>query len=233
MNCLCVRTLRPLKDSPFPDVNKKVRTSPLLRRNRSERPTSGGVRALGRDFPEVLKAARTGSEFAWTQLYRAYAPGIRSYLKGRGASDPDDLTGEVFLQVVTALHNFSGDERDFRSWIFTVAHNRFVDERRAVRSRRDAPFPEEVIHSRAASGDVEGDALLELGGDHVRALIGSLTPDQQSVLLLRLLAGLTVDEVARAIGKKPGSVKALQRRGIASLRKKWAASRNPLSIEIR
>lgn len=210
-----------------------MRTSPLLRRDRSKRPTSSRVRTLGRDFADVLQSARTGSEAAWTQLYRAYAPGIWSYFRGRGASEPDDLTGEVFLQVVRDLHNFVGDERDFRSWIFTVAHNRFVDERRALRSRQDEPFPDDVIHSRAASDDVEGDALTGVGGDHVRALIASLTPDQQSVLLLRILAGLTVDEVARAIGKKPGSVKALQRRGLASLRKKWAATRNPFPIEIR
>lgn len=175
---------------------------------------------LGQDFADVLQSARAGSEVAWTQLYRAYAPRIRSYLKSRGAPEPDDLTGEVFLQVVRALPTFDGDEQHFRSWIFTVAHNRSVDGHRALRRRRDEPWPEEVLHSRAALGHVEHDAWATMGRDHVRVLIASLTPDQQSVLLLRLLGGLTVDEVARALGKRPGSVKALQRRGLASLRKK-------------
>lgn len=153
-------------------------------------------------------------------MYRAYAPGIRSFLKSRGAAEPDDLTGEVFLHVVRGLHTFSGGERDFRSWIFTIAHNRFIDERRARNRRPADPSPAEEIHTRSPSGDVERDALTQLDGNHIRALIASLTPDQQSVVLLRLLAGLTVDEVARVTGKKPGSVKALQRRGLASLRKK-------------
>jgi RNA polymerase sigma factor (sigma-70 family) len=153
-------------------------------------------------------------------LYRTYAPGIRSYLKSLGAAEPDDLTGEVFLHLVRALSTFSGDERDFRSWIFTIAHNRFIDERRARHRRPADPYPAEEIHTRSPSGDVESDALTELDGNHIRALIASLTPDQQSVLLLRLLAGLTVDEVARVTEKRPGSVKALQRRGLASLRRK-------------
>jgi RNA polymerase sigma factor (sigma-70 family) len=175
---------------------------------------------LGQDFADVLGAARTGSELAWTRLYRAYAPGVRSYLKSRGASEPDDLTGEVFLRVVRALPEFVGDEQHFKSWIFTVAHNRLVDGHRAQRRRRDEPCPDGVIECRAAVGNVEKDALTAIGGKRVRTLIGSLTPEQQSVLLLRLLGGLTVDEVARAVGKRSGAVKALQRRGLASLRKK-------------
>lgn len=178
------------------------------------------VLELGQDFSSILEGARSGSEDAWTQLYRSYAPAIRGYMRSRGASEPDDLTGEVFLHVVRALHTFSGDERGFRSWIFTIAHNRFLDDRRAARRRPVEPTPEEEIQSRAASGDVETDALIEIDVNHVRALMTSLSPDQQSVLLLRLLAGLTVDEVARVMGKKAGAVKALQRRGLIALRSK-------------
>lgn len=178
------------------------------------------VLEVGRDFATVLEGARRGSEEAWTNLYRSYAPAIRGYLNGRGASEPDDLTGEVFLHVVRALHTFSGDERGFRSWIFTIAHNRFLDDRRAARRRPVEPAPEEDIQSRAPSGNVETDALIELDVDHVRAVMTSLSPDQQSVLLLRLLAGLSVDEVARVMGKKAGAVKALQRRGLIALRSK-------------
>ena len=48
-------------------------------------------------------------------------------------------------------------------------------------------------------------------------MIARLSPDQQSVVLLRVIADLTVEQVARVIGKRPGAVKALQRRGLAAL----------------
>jgi RNA polymerase sigma factor (sigma-70 family) len=182
--------------------------------------TKTAGKGLTEDFARVLNAARNGSQDAWTRLYRAYAPGIRGYLRSRGAAEPDDLTGEVFLHVVRALPTFTGEERDFRAWIFTIAHNRFLDERRAAARRRADPSPVEAIHSRALIGDVESDALRQLETDRILRLIGSLTRTQQSVLLLRLLGDLKVDEVARVLGKRPGAVKAAQRRGLASLRKK-------------
>ena len=51
------------------------------------------------------------------------------------------------------------------------------------------------------------------------AILGGLSPDQRDVLLLRILAGLTIAEIAEVIGKREGAVKMLQARGIAALRR--------------
>jgi DNA-directed RNA polymerase specialized sigma24 family protein len=51
----------------------------------------------------------------------------------------------------------------------------------------------------------------------VRELCERLSSDQRDVLLMRVLSRLTVDEVAAALGKTPGSVKALQRRGFLAI----------------
>jgi RNA polymerase sigma-70 factor (ECF subfamily) len=51
----------------------------------------------------------------------------------------------------------------------------------------------------------------------VRDLCERLVPDQRDVLVLRLLGRLTVEEVAAALGKTPGAVKALQRRGFGAI----------------
>jgi RNA polymerase sigma-70 factor (ECF subfamily) len=67
-------------------------------------------------------------------------------------------------------------------------------------------------------GDVEDDALTRLGADTVHRLCGELPTDQRSVLLLRILADLTVEQVAEVLGKTVPSVKALQRRGLRALR---------------
>ena len=175
--------------------------------------------ALGSAFPQTLAAAQTGAEWAWEVLYRDLAPTVRGYLRAHGAAEPDDLVAEVFLQLARNLHSFEGEEQGFRSWVFTVAHHRLVDERRARGRRPVDPTDSYAIEDAAPQGDVEADALDRLSAGEARALLDRLSPDQRDVLLLRILAGLTVDEVAVAIGKRPGAVKALQRRALASLQR--------------
>jgi|AntDryMetagUQ889_1029465.scaffolds.fasta_scaffold07401_2 RNA polymerase sigma-70 factor (ECF subfamily) len=178
-------------------------------------------------FTAVLAAARTGSEWAWTVLYRGLAPTVLGYLLARGAAEPEDLAGEVFLQAVRDLRRFEGDERAFRAWLLTIAHHRLLDARRHRARRPVEVAPEDVIDSRSPTGDVEEDALRRLDLAGVRMLIGGLSPDQRSVLLLRIVGDLTVEEIARVVGKRPGAVKALQRRGLAALERELAR-RNPL-----
>jgi RNA polymerase sigma-70 factor (ECF subfamily) len=54
----------------------------------------------------------------------------------------------------------------------------------------------------------------------IRTMIEALTPTQRDVLLLRIFGGLTVDEVAAAVGRRAGAVKGLQRRGLESIRRR-------------
>ena len=178
-------------------------------------------------FSEVLDAARAGAEWAWTDLYRELAPVVLGYLRSRGAFEAEDLLGEVFLQVVRDLHAFEGTEREFRSWVFVIAHHRMLDDRRR-RGRRPVEPMDAGGEEHRATSDVEGEALGAISTDRVQAILSGLAPDQRDVLLLRLLGGLTVDEVARALGKRPGAVKALQRRGLAAIERTFSAEGVPL-----
>jgi RNA polymerase sigma-70 factor (ECF subfamily) len=178
--------------------------------------------SLGESFPEVLLAALGGAEWAWTALYRDLAPLVLGYLRSRGAREPEDLTGEVFLQIARDLPTFRGEEAEFRSWVLAITHHRLIDQRRYQGRHPTDPAPDETILARAATSDVEQEALGSLATERVRRLIDGLTEDQRAVLMLRIVTGLTVDEVARVVGKKPNSVKALQRRGLAAIRKEIA-----------
>ena len=173
----------------------------------------------------LLGGAQRGEGLAFEQLYRALAPAVAGYLRLQGARDPDDLTNEVFLGVFTSIATFSGDEEQFRSWVFTIAHRRLTDERRA-RSCRPA-IADAALPDRAA-GDVEEEALRRLSAERVRALCAGLAPDQADVLLLRLVSGLTVEAIAGVLAKSPGAVKALQRRGICALRRHFEREGVPL-----
>ena len=173
---------------------------------------------IGESFDEVLAAAQADAPWAFERLYRSLAPQITGYLRLQGAPDPEDLAGEVFLGAFRRLGSFQGSEGQYRAWVFTIAHRRLVDERRRA-SRRP-----QLVHGGLApahdrgGGDVEEEALRRLSEERVRELCDELAPAQRDVLLLRLVGGLTVEQVAESLGKSPGAVKALQRRGVVAIR---------------
>jgi RNA polymerase sigma factor (sigma-70 family) len=175
---------------------------------------------LGRAFPEILSAARTGAPWAMESIYRSLAPGVLGYLRGQGARDPDDVASDVFVGVIHGLPRFEGDERAFRAWVFSIAHRRLMDERRRLARRRDHPAdPADLgtIHETSATGDVEEEALDSLGTSWALRELQTLSSDQRAVVLLRVLGDLSVEEVARVLEKSMGAVKSLQRRGLKAL----------------
>lgn len=175
---------------------------------------------IGEQFVTVLAAARTGAEWAWTDLYKQFAPAVLGYLRAQRAPEPEDLTAEVFFQLVKALGQFEGGEADFRSWVFVIAHRKLIDDTRHRGRRPTQPVPIQTIESHASTGNVEDEALEAMSETQLRLLMSDLTAEQRDVLLLRILGGLTVAEVAEAIGRRPGAVQALQQRALARLRKK-------------
>lgn len=169
-------------------------------------------------FDDVLAAAQAGAAWAFETLYRDLAPAVTGYLRLHGAAEPDDLASETFLGVFRGLSAFTGDEDALRSWVFTIAHRRLVDDWRR-RSRRPQ-LTDDADLALLPGGDAEGDALTRIGTEDVHRMCAGLPDDQRSVLLLRVLADLTVEQIATVMGRSAGSVKALQRRGLRALRER-------------
>lgn len=169
---------------------------------------------------EVVERAGEGEIGALDELYTRYAPAVLGYLRGLGTPEPEDAAGEVFVSVVRDLASFSGDEGQFRSWLFTIAHRRAVDAFRARSRRRDDPFDPSVLPDTIGAGPDPADAVVSrLGAGPAVAALGDLTPDQRAVLLLRVIGDQSIADVARILGKEEGAVKALQRRAVATLRR--------------
>jgi len=143
---------------------------------------------------------------------------VASYLRWHRASDPDGLTNDVFAQVHRKLTTFTGDDDGFRSWLFTIAHHRMIDDRRR-RSRQPLLHDDAGVDEAVGCGDVEEDAFAVMAHDHVREMVAVLSPDQRDVVLLRVVADLSVEEVAHLLDKRAGAVKALQHRALATLRR--------------
>lgn len=177
------------------------------------------------DFPAVLAAAKRGEPEALEALYRDNSARVLGYLRAQGSPEPEDLTAEVFVSAVRNLERFEGDEASFRSWLFTIAQRRLIDERRRRARRPEDPAPTGVLSGAMAPGDdAESQALEHLRATGVLDALEQLTPDQRDVLYLRVLADLSVPEIARVLGKPETAVKALLRRGLARLQRAVAGA---------
>lgn len=179
---------------------------------------------IGSGFEGVLLAARANAPWAFQRLYEDLAPTVTGYLRLRGAAEPDDLCSEVFLGLFRNLRSFSGDEDGFRSWVFTIAHRRLLDERRSAGRRPETETLSDPLAS-LEGGDVEAEALEELGAGWVGEVLDVLTPEQREVVLLRVVADLPVEVVAEIVGRRPGAVRALQHRAIETLRRELERGR--------
>ncbi len=143
-------------------------------------------------------------------MYRRLAPSVLGYLRSQRAPDPEDLLGEVFLQVARSLPRFRGDEHeDLRRWVFTIARNRVIDDARR-RSRRpravDAPARDHPAPADPAPMD-----------DELLSALGQLNDDQREVVTLRFVADLPLEDVARITGRSVAAVKSMQHRALSDL----------------
>lgn len=178
----------------------------------------GDLSPFEEEFQAVLEAAKAGAEWAWADLYRDLAGPVMGYLASRGAREPEDLTSEVFLKAARGIHYFSGDSSSFRSWMFVIAHRKLIDERRFHGRRPDLTELEEGGSTVAEGDNVEREAMDRLITEELLETFGALTDGQRDVLALRIVGGLTLEQTARAMGKKTGAIKALQRRALEALR---------------
>ncbi len=174
--------------------------------------------AFGPDFGALLAAAQACAAWALRRLYDEYAPAVCGYARTQGAADPEGVVNDTFSRAFRRLSSFEGDAPALRSWIFTIAHNLLIDERRRL-ARRPVEA-DEGVHEDALERvpSAEDSALVKLQADRVRAILGQLPADQCEVLSLRLLGDLTIVQVAEVLGRSVGATKALQRRGLKRLR---------------
>jgi RNA polymerase sigma-70 factor (ECF subfamily) len=167
------------------------------------------------DFARTLQAARDGQGWALGELFRNLYPRIVRYLRVLEPTEAEDVASDAWLDISLGLDRFEGDEVGLRAWAFTIARRRMIDLRRR-RGRRPTQAVgrlEELV----SGGDVEEEAMIELATQAALGRLATLSPDQAEVVLLRVLGGLPVAEVAKIVEKKPGTVRVLQHRALRRL----------------
>ena len=166
----------------------------------------------------MVDAARAGDEAALSELYTLYFPRVYRYILARTGStyDAEDLTEEVFMRVLEAIERFQWRDVPFSAWLFRIAHNALISQRRKDTARgRTAPLldvlandsrgPDELVENRLALNEI--------------MLAAEQLPEaQRQVIALRFSAALSVAETAQAMGKGEGNVKVIQHKAISKLR---------------
>ncbi|UVJ40072.1 RNA polymerase sigma factor [Arthrobacter sp. CJ23] len=166
---------------------------------------------------DVLRALQGRDSELFRAVYQAYAGPVLGYLTAKGVADPEAVTQDVFLAVLPRISTITGGAQGLRTFVFSVAHARMVDDRRQ-QSRSPEHCEFETERDSRASGSAEDEAMELLAPGEVLALLDILGEDQRDVLALRIVAGLTVEQAAEIVGKSPGAVKQLQRRALITLR---------------
>ncbi len=173
---------------------------------------------IGPDFDGVLTAARAGEDWAFSLLYRDVNPSLLRYLGAQAPGAAEDLASDTWLAVAGHLGSFVGGERAFRGWFFTIARHRLVQHWRDNGRRPVVVAAPESFVERAGSEDTEAAVLALVSAQEAAAVIASaLTPDQAEIVLLRILAGLDVEQVAEILNKRPGTIRVLQHRALRRL----------------
>lgn len=177
--------------------------------------------------PETLDAARRGEPAAVEAVYRRYAPAVLGWFRARLGDThlAEDLTGDAFVAVLAALPRYTGGPESFAGWLFTLVRRDFVDHLRRTGRRPETPVAEPV--ETGVVPDTADEVLARDDQARVRAALARLSPDQQEVLVLRVVAGLSAPEVAAATGRTVGAVKALQHRGLDSLGRLLGKTKDP------
>jgi RNA polymerase sigma-70 factor (ECF subfamily) len=143
------------------------------------------------------------------------------YLRGRAPDIADDVASEAWISAAQGLDRFAGDADQFRAWLFTIARRRLIDVRRKEKRRPVLNLTDDVTQEMPSLDPSPEDVVTSaIAGDEAAQRIANLlTPDQADVILLRVVAGLSVEEVAKIMDKNEVTVRVLQSRGLKRLQK--------------
>lgn len=149
-------------------------------------------------------------------LYRELQPALLRHLRSSHPEQAEDIAADVWAEVAFLLPRFVGGDAAFRGWVFTLARRRLIDSYRRAGRRRTEPL---ALEGDALSSDRPEDEVVDrMSIERTAARLHDLLPaDQAEVLLLRVVGGLSVDEVALIMGKQPVNVRVLQHRALRRL----------------
>ncbi len=166
----------------------------------------------------LVRAAQGGDAEAFGRIFDHYHASVHRYIASRVGrpTDAEDLTQLVFVKALEALPRFEVRGIPFGGWLFRLARNTVIDH---VRTRHEHLDLDEAGERTATEAQPAEAAELRHELDAVAAALRTLTAEQRETIALRFFGGLSAREAAEAMGKQEGTIRGLQFRAIAALRR--------------
>ena len=176
---------------------------PPARSGAAARPGKPQRRSGAATWQELILRGQRYEPEALAELYDEHFDLVYQYLDARlgDAARAEEMTRRVFLQALESLPRFRRFESGFAPWLFRIANRILAEDVRTESVLPESPLPEGA--PRAAV---------------LRQAIRSLTPEQAEVLSLRVIARMSVPQIAQATGRRIAAVEALQHRSLLGLR---------------
>jgi len=170
---------------------------------------------------QLVRSAAAGDAAAFGVLYDRHFAAVYRYafLRVRDRMEAEDVTSETFIRALRSLHRYE-PRAPFAAWLIRIARNLVIDRARGG-TRREA---NERAAAMPGSVDPEREALARIEGDELRKALNTLSELQRDVLIMRFYSDLTTEEVCAVLGKGPSTVRGIQHRAIAALRRAMAGA---------
>ncbi len=176
---------------------------------------------------DLVDRAVGGDQVALGSLIGRILPVVVRYCRSRMSAGPlslataDDIAQEACLAVLTALPSFRREGKPFLAFVYGIASHKVADAHRSAARARSLPVAE-VPDAPTTDGGPEQLVVASSTAAAVDELLGSLPGTQQEILRLRVVAGLSAEETADALGMTAGAVRVAQHRALAKLRQRLA-----------
>jgi RNA polymerase sigma-70 factor (ECF subfamily) len=169
------------------------------------------------DLESLIARARDGQPVAISELYTLYGEAVRRYCYVRlgDIEVAQDCVQEVFLRIWKGVRTFEyrGDV-SFTAWMYTIANNVLISHTRKQKPIQQVSLTPELNLTDVRHADTARTICDRLT---LREAISQLTMEQQQVITLKFFVGLSNIEIASALERTEGAVKALQHRAINRL----------------
>jgi RNA polymerase sigma-70 factor (ECF subfamily) len=166
----------------------------------------------------LVAEARNGDTWAFGMIFDHYHEPIYRFIASRihRPTDAEDLTQHVFVKALEALPRYEARGIPFGGWLFRLARNAVIDH---VRTRHEHAELDAVVEWAHGDSGPDEIAVVRQELDAVGAALATLTDEQREAIELRFFAGLSAREAAEAMGRQEGTIRGLQFRAIAALRR--------------
>lgn len=170
------------------------------------------------DEARLVDQAKAGDPEAFAKLYDAYVERVSRYVYFRvtDGCDMEDLVSQVFLKAWENLDRYKRGSSPFIAWLYTIARNLVIDH---YRTKKNILSLEEAIALPSDLDLPDQEAQLHFDLEAMRDALQMLSKDQQQALILKYIAGLPNDSIAKVMNKQEGTVRGLQMRGLQTLAK--------------